>query len=153
MKNIRSLWFKPWPRTLNTHRIYYVYFSFLLIRSLYIDPKFFSIFVCGPLQSFVVNNVCTLWDEITRAYVLIMLPRGSFRHFSLSAATSPRNITNLLGKNKICHPEYGGMGRGMLLGILGRGVRPVLQILTLFQTQKCNFWHPFSDLAFRQTLR
>ena len=25
--------------------------------------------------------------------------------------------------------------------------RPVFQILTLFQTKKCNFSHPFSDLA------
>ena len=30
--------------------------------------------------------------------------------------------------------------------------RPVLQILTLFQTKKCNFLYPFSDLAFRQKL-
>ena len=29
----------------------------------------------------------------------------------------------------------------------------VLQILTQFQTQNCNFPHPFSDLAFRQKLR
>ena len=28
-----------------------------------------------------------------------------------------------------------------LLGVF----RPVLQILTLFQTKKCNFPHPFSD--------
>ena len=27
--------------------------------------------------------------------------------------------------------------------------RPVLQILTLFQTQKCNFPHPFSDQNFK----
>ena len=30
--------------------------------------------------------------------------------------------------------------------------RPVLQILTLLQTKKCNFPHPFSHLAFRQKL-
>ena len=30
--------------------------------------------------------------------------------------------------------------------------RPVLQILTLFQTKKCHFLHPFSDLACRQKL-
>ena len=30
--------------------------------------------------------------------------------------------------------------------------RPVLQILTLFQTKKCNFPHPFTDLAFTQKL-
>ena len=30
--------------------------------------------------------------------------------------------------------------------------RPVLQILTLFQTNKCYFPYPFSDLAFRQKL-
>ena len=30
--------------------------------------------------------------------------------------------------------------------------RPVPQILTRFQTKKCNFPHPFSDLAFRQEL-
>ena len=29
----------------------------------------------------------------------------------------------------------------------------VLQILTKFQTQKCNFPHPFSELAFRKKLR
>ena len=30
--------------------------------------------------------------------------------------------------------------------------RPVPQILTRFQTKKCNFPHPFSDLAFTQKL-
>ena len=30
--------------------------------------------------------------------------------------------------------------------------RPVLQILTLFQTKKCHSPHPFSDQAFRQKL-
>ena len=112
-KNIRALWFKPWPRTLKTHRItpyhvssggqdskcqvdvsqrkykigqnkplkhgqnharvnfhvvrsvlqysacriWYVYFHFCwsgLYRSYVLD----GIFVCSPLQSFVVN-VCT----------------------------------------------------------------------------------------------
>ena len=28
MKNIRALWFKPWPRTLNTHRITPYHVSF-----------------------------------------------------------------------------------------------------------------------------
>ena len=36
-------------------------------------------------------------------------------------------------------------GGGVLLGILGGGVLPVLQILTWFQTKKCIFPHPFSD--------
>ena len=36
---------------------------------------------------------------------------------------------------------------GVLLGILGGGVAKVLQILTRFQTKKCHFPHPFSDLA------
>ena len=38
--------------------------------------------------------------------------------------------------------------RGVLRGFLGGGVtvyRPVFQILTRFQTQKCHFPHPFSD--------
>ena len=42
---------------------------------------------------------------------------------------------------------------GAFLGILGgggEGGRPVLQILTLFQTKKCYFSHPFSDLAFKK---
>ena len=34
-------------------------------------------------------------------------------------------------------------GGGVLLGILGG----VLQILTLFQTKKCDFPYPFSDLT------
>ena len=42
---------------------------------------------------------------------------------------------------------------GAFLGILGRGGRPILQILTLFQTKKCYFSHPFSDLAFKKLCR
>ena len=38
------------------------------------------------------------------------------------------------------------------MGILGGGVQLVFQILTLFQTKKCHFPHPFSDLAFRSKL-
>ena len=36
---------------------------------------------------------------------------------------------------------------GVLLGILGGGCHPILQILPLFQTKKCHFEfpHPFSD--------
>ena len=34
---------------------------------------------------------------------------------------------------------------GVLLGILGGGVPPGSQILTLFQTKKSDFPHPFSD--------
>ena len=37
--------------------------------------------------------------------------------------------------------------RGVLLGILRGLCRPVLEILTLLQTKKCHFPHPFSDLA------
>ena len=36
-------------------------------------------------------------------------------------------------------------GGGVLLGILGGGWCPVLRILTLLQTKKCHFPHPFSD--------
>ena len=36
---------------------------------------------------------------------------------------------------------------GVLLRILGGVYCPVLQILTLFQTKKCHFLDPFSDLA------
>ena len=34
---------------------------------------------------------------------------------------------------------------GVLLGILGGGCLPILQIMTRFQTKKCTFPHPFSD--------
>ena len=34
---------------------------------------------------------------------------------------------------------------GVLLGILGGGVLPILQILTRFQTKKFTFPHPFPD--------
>ena len=48
------------------------------------------------------------------------------------------------------NPGDGGGGGGggswkLLVGVC----RPVLQILTLFQTKNCNFPHPFSDLAFK----
>ena len=39
-------------------------------------------------------------------------------------------------------PGGGGGGRYILVGMC----RSVLQILTLFQTKKCQFPHPFSDL-------
>ena len=42
----------------------------------------------------------------------------------------------------------GGYSWELLVGVCNL----VLQILTLFQTKKCHFPHPFSDLAFRQKL-
>ena len=39
-------------------RILYVYF-FIFADQVFTDPTFFGIFVCGPLQSLVVNG-CTL---------------------------------------------------------------------------------------------
>ena len=36
---------------------------------------------------------------------------------------------------------------GVVQGILGGGVPPDLQILTLFQTKQCRYLHTFSDLA------
>ena len=38
-------------------------------------------------------------------------------------------------------------GGGVLMRILGGRLPPVPQILTLFQTKKCHFSHPFSYLA------
>ena len=53
--------------------------------------------------------------------------------------------------NAVVEPSTpgGGYSWEFLMGVC----RPVLQILTQFQTQKFNFPHPFSDLAFRQKLR
>ena len=47
-----------------------------------------------------------------------------------------------------CIPSRGGYFWKFMVGVC----RPVLQILTLFQTKKCYFPHPFSDLAFRAKL-
>ena len=49
-------------------------------------------------------------------------------------------------------PRKGGGGVAYSWEFLVRVCRPVLQILTLFQTKKCHFPYPFSDLAFRQKL-
>ena len=38
-------------------------------------------------------------------------------------------------------------GGGVQMGILGGVCRPVLQILTVFETKKNHFFQPFSDLA------
>ena len=38
-----------------------------------------------------------------------------------------------------------GRGRGYSWEFLVGVYRPVLKVLTLFQTQKCHFPHPFSD--------
>ena len=46
------------------------------------------------------------------------------------------------------NPGDGGGGR-YSWKFLVAVCRPVLQILTLFQTKNCNFPHPFSDLAFK----
>ena len=51
-----------------------------------------------------------------------------------------------------CCGEVPG-GRGVLLGILGGGVPPALQILTLLQTQKCHFHTPESELASKIHIR
>ena len=45
-----------------------------------------------------------------------------------------------------------GGGGGYSWEFLVKVCCPVPQILTHFQTKKCNFPHPFSDLAFRQKL-
>ena len=43
----------------------------------------------------------------------------------------------------IPHENPEGYSCAFLVGVC----RPVCQILTLFQTKKCHFSHPFSDLA------
>ena len=46
-----------------------------------------------------------------------------------------------------------GGGRGVGTSwILGGVCYPIFRILTRFQSKKCHFSHPFSDLAFRQKL-
>ena len=50
-------------------------------------------------------------------------------------------LTKIFMKKKPC---------GVLQGILGGGCLPDLQTLTLFQTKKCHYSHPFSDLASKQ---
>ena len=42
--------------------------------------------------------------------------------------------------------SYRGGGGGYSWQVLVGARRTVLQILTLFQTKKCHFFHPFSDL-------
>ena len=45
-----------------------------------------------------------------------------------------------------------GGGGGVPWEFLVGGGHPVSQILILFQTKKCHFPHPFSDLSFRQKI-
>ena len=65
---------------------------------------------------------------------------------------SERAVTSSSGANRVEWDQewttvMGNFTRGVLLRILALvGVcRPVVQILTLFQTKTCNFPHPFSD--------
>ena len=53
---------------------------------------------------------------------------------------------------RLLPPLPRGGGGAYSWEFLVRVCRPVLQILTLFQTKKCNFPYPFSDLALRQKL-
>ena len=55
-------------------------------------------------------------------------------------------MDNLVAKRKTepyLHNDPGGYSWKFLVGVC----RPVLQILTLFQTKKMSFSHSFSDLA------
>ena len=52
---------------------------------------------------------------------------------------------------RVCQ-VLGGTPVNSWWGCIVEVCRPVLQILTRFQTKKCNFSHPFSDLACRQKL-
>ena len=58
-------------------------------------------------------------------------------------------------KKKYVTQSMGVWGRVLLSSweFLVGVCRPVLQTLTLFQTKKSHFSHPFSDLGFRQKLR
>ena len=58
-----------------------------------------------------------------------------------------RSTSNLrFCKNSIKPPREGGGGGGGEAFLVG-ACRPVLQILTPFQTKICHFLHPFSELA------
>ena len=62
---------------------------------------------------------------------------------------SYESLLNLVGlKNTLKHRRY-YPGWGYSWEFLLRVCRPVLQMLTLFQTKKCNSPHPFSDQASR----
>ena len=61
-----------------------------------------------------------------------------------------REVLQICGFVKIqLNPQEGGGGGGGWYSweFLVGACRPVLQILTPFQTKMCNFLHPFSDLA------
>ena len=58
-----------------------------------------------------------------------------------------------VARNVAKAPPGGEGGGRVLLGIHGGVCRPVLQILTLFQTKTCHFPYPFSDLASKMHTR
>lgn len=79
-----------------------------------------------------------------------------WRHLKQHGVEKPTFMDNCsVLKNKFECPVYEILfiqelnPRGYSWEFLVEECRPVLQILTLFQTKKCNFPHPFSDQNFK----
>ena len=73
----------------------------------------------------------------------------AFRASPLHQHTARRFLTT------VCHAYedfYGEKPCGVLQGILGRGLPPRSQILTLFRTKKCRYSHPFQTRPLKNSV-
>ena len=82
-----------------------------------------------------------------KAYFRITNELLSFIHV-VTLSWHRREVLQICGFVKIqLNPQEVGEEGGYSWEFLVGACRPVLQILTPFQTKICNFLHPFSDLA------
>ena len=115
-------------------------------------------FKCGRL---IWTTSVSLMDTYTFHRIRENTPSISSigRHLKQHGVEKPTFKDNFpVLKNKFECPVYEILfiqelnPRGYSWEFLVEVCRPVLQILTLFQTKTCNFPHPFSDQTFRRKL-
>ena len=90
--------------------------------------------------SSVANLMGTRWCDRCACVNLILRRTENFGEWSISLEREKTKLS-FISQLVVSRPPPGGYSWEFLVGVC----RPVLQILTLFQTKKCNFPHLFSD--------
>ena len=91
--------------------------------------------------SSVANLMGTRWCDSCACVNLILRRTENLGEWSISLVREKTKLS-FISQLVVTRPPRGG---GYSWEFLVRVCRPVLQILTLFQTKKCNFPHLFSD--------
>ena len=96
--------------------------------------------IIGPRYSSVANLMGTRWCDSCACVNLILRRTENLGEWSISLVREKTKLS-FTSQLVVTRPPRGGYSWEFLV----RVCRPVLQILTIFQTKKCNFPHLFSD--------